>query len=171
MKFFLQTNVKREFSQSQKLLFGVFVSVAACCYSDFMKEKRCLSPHVSSCEIGKRIRQRRRELHISQEQLAEMLNVSFQQIQRYECGTNKLNVENMQVIARLLDISPAELFELKADQGDGAGAVHDATVEWGNPDEQELLRRFRQIDKKNRKAILAVIKMAAQGCTTQTKKP
>ncbi len=133
-----------------------------------MKENAYLHPHISSREIGERIRQRRRELHISQERLAEMLNVSFQQIQRYECGTNKLNVENIQVIARLLNVSPAELIELKDDKGNGAGMVQDAAVTWGNPDERELVRRFRQIDKKNRKAILAVVKMAAQGCVSQT---
>ena len=38
--------------------------------------------------IGLRIKHRRKELGISQEKLAEALNVSYQQVQRYENGTN-----------------------------------------------------------------------------------
>lgn len=43
-----------------------------------------------SKEIGEKIKRRRKELGISQESLAEILGVTYQQVQRYENGTNKL---------------------------------------------------------------------------------
>ena len=52
----------------------------------------------TSREIGGKIKKKRRELGISQEELAEILGVTYQQVQRYENGINKLNVENIQVI-------------------------------------------------------------------------
>ena len=55
-----------------------------------------------SKEIGERIKKRRIELGISQEKLAVALGVTYQQVQRYENGTNRLNVENIQLIADIL---------------------------------------------------------------------
>jgi transcriptional regulator with XRE-family HTH domain len=48
---------------------------------------------VTTGEIGAIIRNRRKELGLSQEQLSENIGVSYQQIQRYENGGSMLNVE------------------------------------------------------------------------------
>ena len=61
-------------------------------------------PILKGTEIGGRIKKRRTELGISQEQLAETLDVTYQQVQRYENGTNRLNVENIQLIANILSL-------------------------------------------------------------------
>lgn len=89
-----------------------------------------------------------------------MLDVSFQQVQRYECGINRLNVEKIQVIARLLSIPVAEL--LDAQTGQEVPVVQDPHVTWGADDEQELVRRFRQITKKDRNTILEVVRLATR---------
>lgn len=102
----------------------------------------------------------------TQEQLAELLDVSFQQIQRYECGANRLNVEKLQMIARILDIGVAELLDVPAEQDSGAGVANDPAAAWGSSDEQELVRRFRQITKKDRSTVLEVVRLA-----TRTGKP
>jgi transcriptional regulator with XRE-family HTH domain len=52
--------------------------------------------------IGSRIRQRRNELHLSQEKLGEAMGVSFQQVQKYEKGTNRVAGSRMVQIAALL---------------------------------------------------------------------
>ena len=65
----------------------------------------------TSREIGEKIKRRRRDLGISQESLAEILGVTYQQVQRYENGTNKLNVENIQVIANALSVPLSYFFE------------------------------------------------------------
>ncbi|MGC1402986.1 MAG: helix-turn-helix transcriptional regulator, partial [Thermodesulfobacteriota bacterium] len=65
----------------------------------------------TSRDIGEIIKKRRKELGISQEKLAEILGVTYQQIQRYENGTNRLNVENIQFVARALSVSVSYFFE------------------------------------------------------------
>ncbi len=65
----------------------------------------------TSREIGERIKKLRKDIGISQERLAEILGVTYQQIQRYENGTNKLNVENIQIIAHALSAPISCFFE------------------------------------------------------------
>jgi transcriptional regulator with XRE-family HTH domain len=65
---------------------------------------------ISAREIGKSICRRRQELGLTQEALAELIEVSCQQLQRYEYGKNKLNIENLQRIAKALDVPTAYFF-------------------------------------------------------------
>jgi transcriptional regulator with XRE-family HTH domain len=60
------------------------------------------SPNTVDQHIGSRIRQRRNELHLSQEKLAEAMGISFQQVQKYEKGTNRVAGSRMVQIAVLL---------------------------------------------------------------------
>jgi DNA-binding XRE family transcriptional regulator len=65
-------------------------------------------------ELGKRIRLRRVEQHISQAELGDKLGVSFQQVQKYEKGVNRVGAARLQQIATALDV-PVTFF----DDGDG----------------------------------------------------
>lgn len=62
-------------------------------------------------EIGTEIKRIRKALGISQMKLAEEVGVSFQQIQKYEKGINKISVEMIQHIAKALGISANTFFE------------------------------------------------------------
>src|SRR6201993_5255792 len=55
-------------------------------------------------ELGKRIRLRRVEQRISQSELGEKLGVSFQQVQKYEKGVNRVGASRLQQIATALDV-------------------------------------------------------------------
>jgi transcriptional regulator with XRE-family HTH domain len=55
-------------------------------------------------ELGKRIRLRRVEQHISQTELGDQLGVSFQQVQKYEKGVNRVGAARLQQIATALDV-------------------------------------------------------------------
>lgn len=69
--------------------------------------------------VGHRIRVRRKWLGISQSTLAEHLGVSFQQVQKYERGANRVSASMLVKIAQKLDTSVAELVgESAAPQGD-----------------------------------------------------
>jgi transcriptional regulator with XRE-family HTH domain len=72
-------------------------------------------------EIGAAIRQRRRELALSQEGLAARLNVSYQQVQRYESGRTGITVENLQLIAQAL-VVPIDYFFAGGDPQVAGGA-------------------------------------------------
>jgi len=68
-------------------------------------------PHPVDVHVGKRIRQRRRELGMTQSQLAERLNVKFQQVQKYETGANRVSASRLWLIARALDVAVGYFFE------------------------------------------------------------
>ncbi len=96
-------------------------------------------------EIGAAIRQRRRELALSQEGLAVRLNVSYQQIQRYENGKSGISVENLQHIAQALAV-PIDYFF-----SGGAGALNEKE---GGDVERELLAHYRKIRHQKIRAMV-----------------
>src|ERR1700675_1164569 len=66
-----------------------------------MKQRSAGKPDI---ELGKRIRLRRVEQRISQSDLGEKLGVSFQQVQKYEKGVNRVGASRLQQIATALDV-------------------------------------------------------------------
>jgi transcriptional regulator with XRE-family HTH domain len=67
--------------------------------------------------VGTRIRLRRTLLGMSQERLADALGVTFQQIQKYERGTNRVSASRLSQIARALEVSIAWLFNEQPNAG------------------------------------------------------
>lgn len=65
---------------------------------------------VSSRDIGLKIKLLRQQAGLSQEALAEMVGVSFQQVQKYENGQTTLNILKLQQIAQALEVSATEFF-------------------------------------------------------------
>jgi transcriptional regulator with XRE-family HTH domain len=61
--------------------------------------------------IGARMREQRLALSISQEQLGRKLGVSFQQIQKYESGKNRVSAARLFVICKALNVSLSSMFE------------------------------------------------------------
>lgn len=111
-------------------------------------------------EIGEAIKRRRKELGISQEELAEALDVSYQQVQRYENGANRLNVENLQIIADFLSMPPASFFAaMHADKVAEPGASYTGIP----PEEKTLLKYFRAIKGKNAKQLVINVARLAAG--------
>ena len=67
------------------------------------------TPHIVDVAVGANIRQRRRALKISQEALAEAIAVTFQQVQKYERGANRVSASCLFDICRVLRCPPADL--------------------------------------------------------------
>lgn len=113
----------------------------------------------TSKEIGEAVKRRRKELGISQERLAEILDVSYQQVQRYENGSNKLNVETIQLIAAVLSV-PAAYFFTAADHG----MVTESSSLYQPTEEKTLLKYFRRIpDRSDKLVVVSVARLAAKG--------
>ncbi len=53
------------------------------------------SPNPVDIHVGKRIRARRKEVRVSQERLAEQLGLTFQQVQKYEKGANRVSASKL----------------------------------------------------------------------------
>lgn len=124
------------------------------CYSGGMKEKV-----MKSIEIGEAIKKRRKELGFSQEQLADKVGVSYQQLQRYENGNSMINVEIVQRIATALGMSITAVFEADYSQGGAESAAAVISAE-----EKTLLRYFRDLSSNgDKKLALSVIRRFVKG--------
>jgi transcriptional regulator with XRE-family HTH domain len=75
---------------------------------------RRIEPH--DVEVGRRIRVRRLERQMSQTELAVQLGVTFQQVQKYEKGVNRVGAARLQRIADALEV-PISFFFTTADRG------------------------------------------------------
>lgn len=65
---------------------------------------------LSSKDIGNKVRLLRKHSGMTQERLAEFVGVSFQQIQKYENGSTKLNTDKLQLVASALKVPAAVFF-------------------------------------------------------------
>ena len=89
---------------------------------------------VNSRDIGLKIRMLRQQAGLSQEKLAEMVLVSFQQIQKYENGQTTLNVIKLQVIADALKVPVTVFFS--------SAAIESVRL---TNEEEGLLQAYRRI--------------------------
>ena len=90
---------------------------------------------LSSIEIGEKVRLLRKHAGLTQEKLAELVGVSYQQIQKYEAGSTMLNTEKLQLVASALKVPTSAFFE-------------DDTYEKSplSDREKKLVKAFRTLD-------------------------
>ena len=69
------------------------------------------SPNPTDKYVGSRVRMRRLMLSMSQEKLGEKLGLTFQQVQKYEKGTNRIGASRLQHIAQILKVPVSFFFE------------------------------------------------------------
>jgi transcriptional regulator with XRE-family HTH domain len=69
------------------------------------------APNPIDKHVGARVRMRRLILGMSQGKLGDALDVTFQQVQKYEKGANRIGASRLQQLARVLDVPPAYFFE------------------------------------------------------------
>lgn len=75
------------------------------------------TPHTLDIHIGQRLRLRRKLLGMSQSDLAEKVGLTFQQVQKYERGTNSTSSKRLYEFAAVLNISPMFFFEGYGEKG------------------------------------------------------
>jgi transcriptional regulator with XRE-family HTH domain len=115
--------------------------------------------------VGQKIRARRMYLRMTQKDVAEAADISFQQIQKYEKGTNRVGASRLQQISIALSVSPFYFFEGAPTVGKKLPAPNegelseDAIVSFlGTRDGAALVRGFLAIkDKSIRQTLLAFI--------------
>lgn len=116
--------------------------------------------------VGERIRQRRILLGYTQEQLAEALNISYQQVQKYETGANRVSAGRLFQISKHLDVSVAHFFDGIGDElaGEGPSVAGDSSYRRII----ELVRHFQSIDDPAiRNSVLALVKTLANAANSQ----
>src|SRR3954451_12650579 len=69
------------------------------------------APNPTDKHVGSRVRMRRMMLSMSQEKLGDALGLTFQQVQKYEKGTNRIGASRLQQISQILQVPVAFFFE------------------------------------------------------------
>jgi transcriptional regulator with XRE-family HTH domain len=109
--------------------------------------------------IGARVRLLREKRKMSQTALGDRIGVSFQQVQKYERGTNRISASALFQIARALEVLPADFFEGIQDEEKGE-------LDWSrmvDPQVNELVNGFGRIaSPKVRAKIVELVTLLAQ---------
>jgi len=127
-----------------------------------------MAPHMSTNEssirngeIAKRLKLRRLQLGLSQESLSRALGVTFEQVQKYETGTDRIEVGRLQQIAEVLKVPILFFF---------GGALFVANGRYGdsvldfldNADALHLMRAFSRIEDRHiRQSIVELVEQIA----------
>ena len=128
-----------------------------------------MSANPIDIHVGKRLRLRRTVTGISQEKLAEMLGITFQQVQKYEKGVNRIGSSRLFDIAKSLSV-PVNFFfdEYEAANTGGKYALAEDAAAFEHEDNTKnretltLVKAYYQIsDPKVRKKALELIKSLA----------
>jgi|TARA_R110002073_G_scaffold123877_2_gene268153 transcriptional regulator with XRE-family HTH domain len=111
--------------------------------------------------VGKRLRRRRRLLGMTQQDLAGQVGVRFQQIQKYECGANRITSSRLYELSRALNVSVQYFFD-GIPAPDAPDAANDAEHMEGDILSQketlELVRAYYRLGERPRKRLLELAK-------------
>jgi transcriptional regulator with XRE-family HTH domain len=138
-----------------------------------LKETRFVPkvPNPVDRHVGSRVRMRRILLGMSQEKLGEALGLTFQQVQKYEKGTNRIGASRLQQISTTLNVPPSFFFD-GAPSGGTAGAPPGVAEEGSTfvldfiatTEGLNLNKAFARIsDPKVRKRIIDLVGSLAEG--------
>jgi transcriptional regulator with XRE-family HTH domain len=122
-------------------------------------------PHPVDTHVGIRIRMRRKELGVSQERLADSLGITFQQVQKYERGANRVSASKLWEIATALRTPVSYFYDGLSDR-ESATAQRDAAQDFLlSTDGIELMAAFPRISEPaiRRKIVELVCVVAEEG--------
>lgn len=118
--------------------------------------------------VGKRLRRRRRLLGLTQQQLAESIGIRFQQIQKYECGANRVTASRLYELAVSLNVPVNYFFEglnMGQNASDGltpANVANDrdliAADVLSQKETLELIRAYYKLGERPRRRLLDLAK-------------
>jgi transcriptional regulator with XRE-family HTH domain len=127
------------------------------------------SPHPVDIHVGGRIRLRRRLLGIAQSQLADDLDLTFQQIQKYERGANRVSASTLYALARLLQTPIAWFFEGLPSTDASTQADLEATYAVGavqaflsTPDGWAIAQLLCGLEPRRRRGVLDLMSLLAE---------
>ncbi|WP_291205144.1 helix-turn-helix domain-containing protein [Hyphomonas sp.] len=121
--------------------------------------------------VGKRLRRRRRLLGMTQQELASQVGVRFQQIQKYECGANRITASRLFDLSRAMNVTVQYFFDGMPTANPMPNAANDAEQMEGDILSQketlELVRAYYRLGERPRKRLLELAK-ALEGDNTST---
>lgn len=133
-------------------------------------------PNPIDVHVGSRLRMRRMLVGMSQEKLGESLDLTFQQIQKYEKGSNRISASRLYDMSRILDV-PVQFFFDDMARSDVAnrGKAHKSPGSFemigflSSPDGAQLVRTFSEIESPEvRRNILDLVKSVSSISTVDS---
>lgn len=111
--------------------------------------------------LGKRLRRRRRLLGLTQQQVAEVVGIRFQQIQKYECGANRISAARLWQLSEALDVPISYFYDglgeyqprREREQPETRGGEAVARKET-----RDLIRAYAQLGERPRQRLLDMAK-------------
>lgn len=135
------------------------------------------SPNEVDRHVGSRVRMRRMLIGMSQEKLGEALGITFQQVQKYEKGTNRVSASRLQQIAGVLGVTVSFFYGDQASQNASAGGFAEQQQGGYTADEPtsegwKLVRAFQAIEdaKVRRKVVELVQALSRSGLPSATER-
>ena len=137
--------------------------------SDKLDDSR--SPNPIDVHVGRRVRQRRKALGVTQERLAADLGLTFQQVQKYERGANRISASKLYEIAASLSAPIGYFFDGLADPAtakEGDGLAQPASEQFVNAflmsaEGLELAELFTQIKRARlRRRVVELVRAMAE---------
>jgi transcriptional regulator with XRE-family HTH domain len=125
------------------------------------------SPNPTDKYVGSRVRMRRLMLSMSQEKLGEKLGLTFQQVQKYEKGTNRIGASRLQHISQILKVPVSFFFEgvsgKQSEDGSSKAPVADYVSDFlSSSDGLALTKAFTNIkDSKLRRRVVDLVEEIA----------
>ena len=116
--------------------------------------------------VGKRLRRRRRLLGLTQQSLAEQVGIRFQQIQKYECGANRVSASRLFELSEALSV-PVQYFYEGLGSFDGPGSPNHnpgdapeilAPDVLSKKETMDLVRAYYAISEEPRRHVLDLVK-------------
>ena len=107
--------------------------------------------------LGRRLRRRRRLMGLTQQQLADSVGIRFQQIQKYECGANRISAARLWRLSEALEVPVGYFYDGLAEGGERR--LEDRRSEAarepsGRKETQDLIRAYYQLDERPRRRLL-----------------
>ncbi len=101
------------------------------------------APHPVDSHVGSRLRLRRTLLGMSQEKLGHALGLTFQQVQKYERGANRISASKLHDVSKILDVPISFFFE---NMPSGVRPISGLSEAAAEPFEADQLQRRETID-------------------------
>ncbi|MBA4793020.1 helix-turn-helix domain-containing protein [Phenylobacterium sp.] len=109
--------------------------------------------------LGKRLRRRRRLLGLTQQQLAGACGVRFQQIQKYECGANRISAARLWQLSEALEVPVAYFYDgLSEKAGERPQPCDSGGEVLASKETMDLIRAYYQLGERPRRRLLDLAK-------------
>lgn len=118
-------------------------------------------PHKVDVHVGQRIRQRRWLTGMTQQRLAELVGIKFQQIQKYETGANRVSASRLWDIAFALKVDVSHFFEgLEAEKPQPEKALDNIPADLsGDKEAMDLIRSYYAIPENQRRRLFELARV------------